>query len=262
MAPAESRAVSGQKGTGASLRPEKPTLPNLLKRTGKRALRKAKTGLLDLLYPPKCPLCGKLLPEGEQTACRGCLLDLPILTVDPDCGEFLAACVSPFRYTGTLRESLLRFKFGGRQQYARFYASYLAASVEKLPQEDCALVTWVPISRRRRLERGYDQAQLLAQETARQLGLPCVRCLKKIKHNKRQSRISDAAQRKANVKGVYRAFRPERFRGKRLLLIDDILTTGATLSECAWVLRAAGAEQVSAATAASAQRESSQSSRK
>lgn len=208
--------------------------------------------LLDLVYPPKCVICGKLLKPDETETCKPCLIDLPLNTVPVKPGEFYAACCAPFRYEGMLRESLLRYKFGGRVHYARFYADYLAASVQSQLGGQFDLITWVPISERRRLERGYDQTRLIAEALGKRLGMKPVRTLRKIKHNERQSNLSDAAARRGNVKGVYRAVRPERFAGKRVLLVDDIVTTGATLSECSYMLRLGGATRVVAAAAATA----------
>ena len=208
--------------------------------------------LLDLIYPPKCVLCGRLLQKDEENACPRCLLELPILTVLLDGGDFYSACAAPFRYEGKLRESILRYKFGGKRHYAQFYAEYLAASIRAQLGGKFDLITWVPISRRRRRERGYDQARTLAELTAKRLGCPCVQTLKKTKHNRRQSGIDSDEARRANVKGVYRAVKPERFAGKRLLLIDDIITTGSTISECAFTLRRAGASGVAAAVTAAA----------
>ena len=208
--------------------------------------------LLDLIYPPKCVLCGRLLKKNEEGACPRCLMELPILTQGLSGGDFYSAGAAPFRYEGTLRESILRYKFGGRQHYARFFADYLAAAISTHLSGQFDLVSWVPISRRRRFERGYDQARLLAEQTAIQLGMPCVQTLKKIRHNQRQSGIQDDAERRANVKGAYRAVHSERVQGKRVLLIDDIITTGATVSECAYTLRRVGAAGVVAGAVAAA----------
>ena len=112
------------------------------------------------------------------------------------------------------------------------------------------LVTWVPLSRRRLRERGYDQARLLAKATAKELGLPLTPTLHKQRNTQPQSGTGDAAKRRANITGAYRMKRGADVAGKRVLLIDDIVTTGATLSECARVLGKAGAEQVVCATVA------------
>ena len=112
-------------------------------------------------------------------------------------------------------------------------------------------VSWVPLSRRRLRERGYDQARLLAVEVSRRTGIPCERLLRKIRSNPAQSGIGGPAKRRMNVAGVYRACAAEITAGRRILLVDDIVTTGATLSECASVLTGAGAKEVLALTLAS-----------
>ena len=109
------------------------------------------------------------------------------------------------------------------------------------------MITWVPVSRQTLKKRGYDQARLLAEETARALGREAVPLLEKARATPAQSSLESAAQRRKNVKGVYAVPRPEQVTGQRVLLIDDILTTGSTLEEAARTLRAAGASQVVAA---------------
>ena len=208
--------------------------------------------LLDLIYPPKCVICGKLLAPDETDVCKACVIDLPVNAAPVEPGEFYSACCAPFRYEGTLRASVLRFKFGGRVNYARFYADYLAASVQSQLSGEFDLITWVPISELRRMERGFDQTRLIARELGKRLGMTPIRTLRKFKHNQRQSRMADVSARRGNVKGVYRVVRKERFAGKRVLLIDDIVTTGATLSECSYMLRLGGAKRVVAAAVAKA----------
>ena len=106
------------------------------------------------------------------------------------------------------------------------------------------ILTWAPISPFRRLKRGYDQCELLAQAVAEELGLTAVRTLKKVRNVPPQSTIRGAAARRANVLGAYRAVSDVPLQGKRILLLDDIITTGATVSECARVLLTAGAKEV------------------
>ena len=106
------------------------------------------------------------------------------------------------------------------------------------------LLTWVPISFRRKWLRGYDQVELLARAVGRELGMEPVRCLRKIRHNRPQAGISGEAQRRANVLGVYRVTGRADLRGRRILLLDDVITTGATAGECARVLLTAGAKEV------------------
>ena len=99
-------------------------------------------------------------------------------------------------------------------------------------------------------ERGYDQARLLAKATAKTLGMPLTPTLYKQRNTQPQSGTGDAAKRRANITGAYRMKKDADVTGKRILLIDDIVTTGSTLSECARVLGKAGAEQVVCATVA------------
>ena len=109
------------------------------------------------------------------------------------------------------------------------------------------LITWVPVSPKTLRRRGYDQAQLLAQETARALAAQAVPLLEKTRDTPPQSSLTQGRQRRANVAGGYTAPHPAQVAGQRVLLLDDILTTGATLNEAARTLRQAGARQVVAA---------------
>ena len=214
-----------------------------------------KEWLLDLLYPSRCAFCRRLVPIGVK-ACDACRAKLPFLEPAAQSRTLphIPRCVSPLRYEGEVRESLLRYKFGALPGYAQIYGEFLAKCIDENGIV-CDSITWVPLSLARRRKRGYDQAQLLAREIAKRSGLPCERLLSKLRNNPAQSGISDADARRKNVKGAYRALSPEKIRGKRILLVDDIVTTGATLSECASVLKAAGAAEVLAATVASAHRD-------
>lgn len=207
------------------------------------------TYFLDLLYPPKCVLCGALLGKEETDLCRGCRIEAPVFAKARKSLPFVASWTAVWYYEDTVRQSLLHYKFGNARSYAGTYGRLLAM---RLQQEEFDLVTWVPISRRRKWRRGYDQVFLIAQAVGKELGLPPVQTLRKIRHNPPQSGISGQAERRANVLGAYTAIKPERFAGKRVLLLDDIITTGATSSECARVLLTAGAKEVICAAVAAA----------
>ena len=198
--------------------------------------------LLDLLYPPKCVMCRRLLRRDERDVCTACLRALPLYGGSPAPGPWCRGAVAALRYEGDVRSSLLRFKFGGMEQYAGCYGRLLAAACERLPLAEIDAVTWVPVSRRRRRKRGYDQARLLAAALARELGKPLVPALRKCRDNPPQSSLEEAARRRANVLGAYRVL--PACAGKRLLLVDDIRTTGATLDEAARVLLTGGAGAV------------------
>lgn len=212
--------------------------------------------LLDLLYPPKCMLCGKLLQTQERTLCRDCADgDLPEFTGKERDVLFFGECAVPFFYEGNIRDAVLRLKFHGMQTYAEQFAKWMAEPVrEKLTGKyDC--ISWVPCSRLRVWTRGFDQAKLLAMALAKELDTEAVCTLKKIRHNRKQSQTANAAMRRANVLGAYRAKDPQWLKDKRILLIDDVLTTGATLSECGKVLRLAGSGEPVCAVIAAANKE-------
>ena len=201
--------------------------------------------VLDLLFPPKCVLCGRLLQKQEHDFCLDCFYDLP------ECDTvrkvaYTDGCVAPLRYTGSVREAILRYKFSGHSYYAPAFGALIAKKVQPCQAE---LVTWVPVSRRRRFTRGYDQAQLLAKAAAARLGLPCVGTLRK-RHTPKQSLAGDVSARRANIVGAFSVPHPARVAGKHVLLIDDICTTGATLTETVQTLKTAGAARISCAVLA------------
>ena len=171
--------------------------------------------LLDLLYPPRCAFCHDFLETGREGVCAHCRTGLPFA------------------------------QNGGRQHF-------VAEPVRTELPGAYDIITWVPLSRKRLRERGYDQARLLAKATAKTLGMPLTPTLYKQRNTQPQSGTGDAAKRRANITGAYRMKKGADVTGKRVLLIDDIVTTGSTLLECARVLGKAGAEQVVCATVARA----------
>ncbi len=212
------------------------------------------SALLDLLFPPKCAFCGKLLKRGERGMCAKCQAALPWLAgaAAEQKGEFYKVCVSPLRYQGEVRASIHRYKFKGGRGYAGLYGTLVAQCVKDHLAGEYDLITWAPLSDKRKRERGYDQAFLLAQAAALELDTAAVELLRKARHTGAQSGVKGEAQRRANVLGAYEVVDGELAEGRRILLIDDVVTTGATLSECARALRTAGAKEVVCATLARA----------
>lgn len=206
--------------------------------------------LLELFYPSRCAFCGRLVKSGEGM-CRDCGGKLPYTGAVNAVQYFpgVSRCVSPLYYEGAVREALLRYKFGGAASYSRVFGKIMAKCIDEM-QFSCDIITWIPLSGRRLRKRGYNQAQLLAERAAAELSLPCVPMLVKLRNNPAQSGIDDYKQRRRNVAGVYDVREPMLPEGKHILLVDDIVTTGATLSEAASVLRKAGAAEVTALTAA------------
>ncbi len=206
----------------------------------------------ELLFPSKCVLCGRILEKNELDLCGACRVDSPEWVEKRVRYPFIETNLALWHYEGKVRQSLLRYKFHGRRGYAKSYGRLLAMKLMEQRDGEFDLITWVPISRWRKLRRGYDQVKLISDAVGQELGMEPVPCLTKIRHNPPQSGISGQAHRRANVLGVYEPYQPDRFRGKRVLILDDIITTGATLSECARVLLTAGAKEVHCAAVAAA----------
>ncbi len=210
--------------------------------------------ILQWLFPPKCILCGKLLKKDETDLCRNCRIEAPSFSKGNLNVQFLDSHVAVWYYEEYVRRSLLRYKFYGARHYADAYGRLLAMKVQEQYPEGFDLITWVPISPLRKFRRGYDQVELLAKAVARELQMEAVPLLKKVRHNPPQSGITGYAQRRANVLGIYCCCNEELIKGKRILLLDDIITTGATLSECARVLLTGGGSEVHCAVMAAARK--------
>lgn len=207
--------------------------------------------LLDLLFPPKCVFCGRILAAAGDGWCGKCTETLPYaLNGGRQEGEDFDFCVSPLYYKGVVRKSIHRYKFGGASAYAGTYAKLLADCIREQPDIDFDMISWVPLSGKRKRSRGYDQAMLLALAAALELGRATAETLIKPNDVRAQSELGGREERSANISGAYVAGDPELIEGKCILLIDDIITTGSTLSECARVLLSAGAGRVICATLA------------
>ena len=199
---------------------------------------------LNLLFPPKCVLCGKLLDGDETDLCRSCRTDSPECHKNNLKFSFLDSWAAVWYYEGYIRKSLHRFKFSRARHYAPVYGRLLAMKLLTEYPDGFDVLTWIPVSSWRKFTRGYDQVELLAHAVGAELGMEPVRTLHKVRNNRPQSGISGIEKRRANVLGVYRIAEPELVRGKRILILDDIITTGATAGEAARVLLTAGAKKV------------------
>ena len=206
--------------------------------------------LLNLLFPPKCILCRELLPKGQRDLCEACLIFGPDYPNRKKHTQFLDSFVAVWYYEGNVRKSILRYKFYHARQYAPAYGRFLAKKIAEVYPEGFDCLSWVPVSPLRKLTRGYDQSALLAKAVGVELGMKPVKLLKKIRHNRPQSGISKEEKRRANVMGAYRVTDPQFVVGKRILLLDDVLTTGSTAGECARMLKTTGAKEVHCAVLA------------
>ena len=191
--------------------------------------------LLDLVFPPKCPFCEALL-DRQELLCPDCQRDLPWLTGSQGMRrvELTEGCVSVLRYEGLVRNGVLGFKFRGKSARSLPFGTLLAQAVrdqwlvEKGEKPD--LITWACLSPRRLRQRGYDQAGLLCAQVGKVLDLKVVKTLKK-QNRPPQSGIQGEGARRANLMGAYVALPRVHLQGKTVLLVDDVVTTGTTLSD-------------------------------
>lgn len=208
--------------------------------------------ILDLIYPPKCPFCGRILERGEIDLCFRCQRSLPWTVGENRAVDFCDVSLSPLRYEGGVRQAVHRYKFDGGRMHSRFLGTLMAQCLQDRWSGQADGIVWVPLSKKHRKKRGYDQAELMARRVGELTRIPVLDALEKIRNTATQSRIEQPAQRRANVLGAYRLRPGAEVKGLKLILIDDVVTSGATLAECAACLRIAGAEGVVALTLACA----------
>lgn len=212
-------------------------------------LNKWSRSLMDFLFPRKCPFCGAV--AGKKLLCEHCAETLPFTDEEAICeGAGFGQCASPLYYEGKVREAILDFKFKAKLGGLGCFGSLMAECAADNYSGKFDAITFVPVSKKRMKKRGYDQTRYLTAATCVDWHVAPIETLKKVVDNPPQSSLKSAEERRANVLGVYEAINVEYIRGKRLLLIDDILTTGATLSECVRVLKEAGAADVMCLTLA------------
>lgn len=205
--------------------------------------------LLSLVFPSRCLLCGEITPGGADY-CRRCQgPPAPLYRELPLDGGRVLPVRAAFPYEGGPRETLRRYKFQGERAPRKPLGRAMTAALGDCRAE---AVAWAPLSPAKRRRRGYDQSELLAREVAKALGIPAAALLETVRETATQHEL-DRAARLENARGAYRA-RPEAA-GKALLLVDDIVTTGATLAACAQALYDAGAREIFGLCAASAERE-------
>lgn len=216
----------------------------------------------EFFFPSRCPCCGELEPGGEP--CEGCaeglnkcVLKMPICKKCGNekrlcaCGEFnplFTGAAAVYFNNGTAKQGVYGLKFRKRAFSAVFFGGKMAEVFStSFPDIRPDAVCIVPTFKTDRKERDYDQVHLLARAAAKKLSLKYEpKLLKKIRKTKRQHELPKS-ERAANVKGAFKALAS--LDGKRILLVDDIKTTGHTLNECAKQLRLAGAEEVYCLTA-------------
>src|SRR5256885_80550 len=231
-------------------------------------------GIASLLYPPSCTICSASV-DLDEYLCQDCEAKVSRI-VPPFCAKcsepfdgaitttfscancahrtlYFDAAVSAFRSRGIIRHVMLNFKYGRQIHLRHLVARWLVAAFddERLRERCFDAIVPVPLHPARQRERGFNQAALLAEWVSSHLGLPVRAALQRIHYTTTQTAF-DRSERMQNLRGAFRLRKKADVRNLRVLLIDDVLTTGSTLSECARILKDGGARSVYAATAARA----------
>ncbi|MCX7614603.1 MAG: ComF family protein [Clostridiales bacterium] len=208
--------------------------------------------LLSYLFPPRCILCTQVLKEENSYFCPECRNTAPFVkTQQLKTGvPFLSGNTSVFYYEDKVKRSIRRLKYYKKPQYAVAFGMLLANELEKEMEEPFDVITWVPAYRFKTFRRGYNQAELIAKQVAKLMSIPARGLLTRTRPTRPQNGLTKS-QRKANVLGAFCCCVPEEvIHKKRVLLVDDILTTGSTASECARMLFESKCQEVYLATVA------------
>jgi ComF family protein len=239
--------------------------------------RRIGSAILNLLFPDDCRICGTPLKDvARAPVCRSCLsLPAPLASEyfcvscrTPFANSFpldasgrCALCRSSLRgfdaaycfgaYDGALRELIHLFKYERIRTLARPLSDFLAFAYPREERFDAIVA--MPLHWRRYWDRGFNQSALLARELGRRCGIPVIRAVRRRRATPSQAGLSHA-QRRANVSGAFAPARARPVNGLRILLVDDVMTTGATASACAASLKRGGARYVAVLTLARADR--------
>lgn len=219
-------------------------------------------GILQAVYPGHCPVCDEIVRHGGENVCTECMDTLKLLTPpycmrcgkkisegEEYCGEcrekkhFFERGRALYEY-GPAVESIYRFKYGGRREYAEFYgeqiAEYLGGFIRNTGAEG---IVPIPLHRNRKRTRGYNQAELLAKAVGKRLGIPVYpKMLVRVKNTAPQKKLNPE-ERQNNLKRAFNMGQND-VKLKTIIVMDDIYTTGITIDEAARVLKDAGAEKV------------------
>jgi len=234
-----------------------------------RGLRRVAETIADLVYPPRCPICDRVTVP-ECVPCRRCA-EAVRLAVEPVCKrcgkplddertEFCLDCgkrrhaycqgKAVFVYQGNIRQSMYRFKYANRREYAAYYAREAAALYQDwVFKNQIEVIVPVPMYRWKKRRRGYNQAETFARALGRELGIPVDAGLVRRVRNTVPQKELNGGQRAANLKNAFQ-LAADIVKYKKILLVDDIYTTGTTLDEIAALLKSHGVSEVYCVTLA------------
>ena len=223
-------------------------------------MKKVLHDFIDLVFPNCCPGCDQPLVSGEQHICTSCELDLPIYPVNESIMNYFAGRLElsdarayiKFYHGGIAQKLLHQIKYKGEQDLGKYLGKVFMEHLKREPSyKNVDVLVPVPLHKSKLRVRGYNQSEVLAKGMAEVLGATVdTTSVVRIKKSETQTR-KDRAARWQNVSGIFEVAN-EKIKGKHVLLVDDVITTGATLEACGEVILAAGASSLSVAALAAA----------
>lgn len=207
--------------------------------------------LLDLIYPPTCGICGKI---NKKHLCKKCEIKIKpyqINKIETVRNRYFDYQIKILKYEDTIRTKIIDYKFNEKSYLYKTFAKIILNNKKIcsfLKKYD--IIIHVPMYTKKKLMRGYNQTELIVRELAKKLQILGVKNnLIKIKDTAKQSTLTKE-QRKLNIKNAFKIKNAEEINGKKIILFDDIYTTGSTVNECSKVLKRAGAEEITVITLA------------
>lgn len=219
--------------------------------------------IINIIYPNKCPLCGKVL-EFDELVCKKCESELKYIRepICKKCGkqlleeekEYCEDCkkrihyfdsgIGVFAYTGSIKNAIYEFKYKDMKVYGKFFGMKMAEYAKGyINHWKADVIVPVPVSKKKYLKRGYNQAEILAKELSKNCNIPMdATVLYRIKDTRPQKEMTRES-RKKNLENAF-IISGNVVKYKKVILVDDIYTTGSTIDECAKALKAAGVEKV------------------
>ena len=216
--------------------------------------------ILDYIFPPRCTFCGKLTGGRiRYQVCDSCMKKLPYVKEnfyfavrDLIKNGYIDEVVCVFEYTGIVKHSLIKYKFYNKGSYYKTYADMIFDKINNTEKKNSFdMIISIPLHRKRKAVRGYNQAYLISKALSQLMEIPEKSSLIKRKYNTKPQSILSGKERLKNIKNAFDLQDRSEIKGKRILIIDDIMTTGSTLNELGKLLKSKGALKVVGAVVAS-----------
>jgi ComF family protein len=199
--------------------------------------------ILDIIFPKSCLECGK---QGEGYICSSCFLVFKeTLKVEKIYNNFYDTLIYIDKYDAKTREQILNMKFSTKPYIAEYFTEILVKH-EKIKSylKNFDMIIPVPMQKLKKSERGYNQTEIFGKALALKIDVPCnIDILQKVKENKTQSTLN-YKDRQKNVKDIFKVDLKRNIKGKNIILVDDIFTTGATVKECSKILKLSGVSKI------------------